>query len=46
LASDHYTNYINLVGKLPNDKQLLLQEIDLALRRDEDSFRPFFIGDQ
>lgn len=46
LTSDHYTNYINLFGKLPNDKQLLLQEIDLALRRDEDSFRPFFIGDQ
>jgi radical SAM superfamily enzyme YgiQ (UPF0313 family) len=46
LTSDHYTNYINLFGKLPDDKQILLQEVKLALRRDEDRFRPFFIGDQ
>jgi radical SAM superfamily enzyme YgiQ (UPF0313 family) len=46
LTSDHYTNYINLSGKLPTDKELLLQEVKQALRRDEDSFRPFFIGDQ
>jgi len=44
LTSDHYTNYINLEGRLPKAKSRLLDEIDAALRRDEKSFRPFFIG--
>jgi radical SAM superfamily enzyme YgiQ (UPF0313 family) len=44
LTSDHYTNYINLEGRLPEAKIRLLDEIDAALRRDEKSFRPFFIG--
>lgn len=46
LTSDHYTNYINLEGRLPEDKSRLLQEIDAALQRKEDTFRPFFIGTQ
>ena len=44
LRSDHYTNYVNLSGSLPEDKGRLLAEIDCALRRDESTFRPFFIG--
>jgi radical SAM superfamily enzyme YgiQ (UPF0313 family) len=44
LASDHYTNYLNLSGRLPEDKGTLLSEIDRALCRDESSFRPFFVG--
>jgi radical SAM superfamily enzyme YgiQ (UPF0313 family) len=44
LASDHYTNYLNLSGRLPEDKGRLLAEIDRALLRDESSFRPFFVG--
>ena len=44
LTSDHYTNYINLEGKLPEEKKRLLGKIDAALKQDEDSFRPFFIG--
>lgn len=44
LTSDHYTNYINLEGKLPEEKERLLDKINLALKRDESSFRPFFIG--
>jgi len=44
LTSDHYTNYINLEGRLPEAKSRVLDEIDAALRRDEKSFRPFFIG--
>ncbi|MFO7737468.1 MAG: radical SAM protein [Desulfatiglandaceae bacterium] len=44
LRSDHYTNYLNLSGSLPEDKGRLLAEIDCALRRDESTFRPFFIG--
>jgi len=46
LASDHYTNYINLQGRLPEDKDRLLREIDGALERGEDQFRPFFVGTQ
>ena len=46
LASDHYTNYINLEGRLPEAKERLLAEIRIALDRDESTFRPFFIGTQ
>jgi radical SAM superfamily enzyme YgiQ (UPF0313 family) len=46
LASDHYTNYINLEGRLPEAKPRLLEEIRIALDRDESTFRPFFIGSQ
>ena len=46
LTSDHYTNYINLDGKLPEAKPDLLRQLDAASQRDEASFRPFFIGDQ
>jgi radical SAM superfamily enzyme YgiQ (UPF0313 family) len=44
VTSDHYTNYINLEGRLPEAKSRFLDEINAALRRDEKSFRPFFIG--
>ena len=44
LTSDHYTNYINLEGKLPEGKKRLLDKINNALKKDEASFRPFFIG--
>jgi radical SAM superfamily enzyme YgiQ (UPF0313 family) len=46
LASDHYTNYVNLEGNLPKDKDRLLEILTLALEQDESCFRPFFIGDQ
>ena len=46
LFSDHYTNYINLQGRLPGDKERMLQEIRETLELDEESFRPFFIGTQ
>lgn len=44
LTSDHYTNYINLEGHLPQDKPRLLDEIAFALNRNESEFRPFFVG--
>lgn len=44
LVSDHYTNYVNLSGKLPQEKPDILDTIDRALRRHENDFRPFFIG--
>ena len=46
LASDHYTNYINLEGRLPDVKTDLLDRIQAALRRDESCFRPVYIGTQ
>ena len=44
VASDHYTNYINLEGRLPDEKERLLNEIEMSLKKDEKSFRDFFIG--
>lgn len=46
LSSDHYSNYTNLNGKLPEDKETLIKEIDLGLQRSENDFRPFFVGTQ
>ena len=46
LTSDHYTNYLNLSGRLPTDKDRLLAEIDQALSWDPSRFRPFFVGSQ
>jgi len=44
LASDHYTNYINLDGRLPEEKQRFLELIRMAQKRDESEFRPTYIG--
>jgi len=44
LASDHYTNYIHIEGRLPDDKCRMLQTINNALKREENAFRPFFVG--
>jgi hypothetical protein len=44
LTSDHYTNYINLEGQLPDDTPGPLELIDAALSRDESTFRPHFVG--
>jgi radical SAM superfamily enzyme YgiQ (UPF0313 family) len=46
LTSDHYTNYINLEGRLPGCRNRLLARIDQALKQSETDFRPFFVGDQ
>jgi len=46
LTSDHYTNYLDLAGRLPEDKERLLVKIDQALSWDESRFRPCFIGSQ
>ncbi len=46
IYSDHYTNYINLEGRLPEDKGVLLRKLEAALSRDESSFRPYFVGSQ
>ena len=44
VRSDHYTNYVNVEGRLPEDKEAMLRVLDAALQRPESDFRPFFIG--
>lgn len=44
ITSDHYTNYINLEGQMPGERQRLLEQIARALTADEGTFRPFFVG--
>jgi radical SAM superfamily enzyme YgiQ (UPF0313 family) len=46
VASDHYTNYLDVAGRLPEDREYLLGKLRGALSREESSFRPFFIGTQ
>ncbi len=46
LRSDHYTNYINLQGQLPDCRNHLLEQIEAALKRPESDFRPFFVGQE
>jgi radical SAM superfamily enzyme YgiQ (UPF0313 family) len=46
VASDHYTNYLDVAGQLPEERGIMLEKLRQALSRDESSFRPFFIGTQ
>jgi hypothetical protein len=46
ITSDHYTNYVEVAGTLPEDKAAILSTLQKNLERDESSFRPFFIGNQ
>lgn len=46
LTSDHYTNYLNLSGHLPEDKDKLIVKIDTALKWDSNQFRSHFVGTQ
>ena len=46
VTSDHYTNYLDINGRLPEDRDAMLQALRRALGRDESTFRPFFIGTQ
>jgi len=46
VTSDHYTNYLDVAGQLPDDRETMLRKLRQALSRDESAFRPFFIGTQ
>ncbi|MCK9375064.1 MAG: radical SAM protein [Syntrophobacterales bacterium] len=46
VASDHYTNYLDVAGRLPEDREVMLDKLRRALKQDESTFRPFFIGTQ
>jgi radical SAM superfamily enzyme YgiQ (UPF0313 family) len=44
VESDHYTNYVNVSGNLPEDREKMVAVLKKALSRPESDFRPFFIG--
>jgi len=44
VESDHYTNYVNVSGNLPEDRDKMAAVLKKALSRPESDFRPFFIG--
>jgi len=44
--SDHYTNYISVNGKLPDDRENMLKSIEKALKLDESCFRDTYVGTQ
>ncbi|KYK22497.1 radical SAM protein [Thermoplasmatales archaeon SG8-52-4] len=44
IFSDHYTNYIPVNGKLPDDKEMMLNQIKNALNLDKSCFRDVYIG--
>lgn len=46
VTSDHYTNYIDVHGNLPEDRNMMLRTIEKAKKRNEGSFRPVYLGDQ
>jgi len=46
IRSDHYTNYLNVSGNMPSDKDRMLAVIQKGLEQDERSFRPVYVGAQ
>jgi radical SAM superfamily enzyme YgiQ (UPF0313 family) len=46
VTSDHYTNYLDVAGRVPEDRDAMIEGLRRALNRDESTFRPFFIGTQ
>ena len=40
LLSDHISNFYNISGRLPDDRQAMLDEIDYALTLPDSAFRP------
>ena len=46
LFSDHYTNYLNLSGRIPDDKNELAGAVTKALTLPREAFRADFVGTQ
>ena len=44
IFSDHYTNYIQIKGKMPDDRYSMLESITKALEVDENNYRKTYIG--
>ena len=46
IRSDHYTNYLDVSGDMPSDKDRMLAVIQKGLKQEERSFRPVYVGAQ
>jgi len=46
ITSDHYTNYVDVHGRMPRDRDRMLTTIDRALQMKEERFRPVYVGNQ
>lgn len=46
IASDHYTNYVDVHGTMPRDRDRMLSVIEAALQMEEKTFRPVYVGIQ
>jgi len=46
VASDHYTNYVDVHGKMLQDRHRMLKTIENALQMNEEMFRPVYVGTQ
>lgn len=46
IRSDHYTNYLDVSGDMPADKDRMLSSIQNGLKQDERYFRPMYVGTQ
>lgn len=46
LYSDHYTNYLNLQGHLPEDRLAILRKLEEARQLPREAYRADFIGSQ
>lgn len=44
ICSDHYTNYVSIDGDIPLKKSSMINLLKNTLKRDEGSFRDFFVG--
>jgi len=46
IRSDHYTNYLDVSGDMPSDRDRMLNAIQKGLKQDERYFRPVYVGTQ
>jgi radical SAM superfamily enzyme YgiQ (UPF0313 family) len=46
IRSDHYTNYADIHGTMPRDREKMIRMVDRYLQREESSFRPVYVGTQ
>lgn len=46
ITSDHYTNYVDIHGRLPGDRDTMVAAIENALQMKEERFRPVYVGTQ
>ncbi len=46
VRSDHYTNYLDVSGDMPSDRERMLHVIQKGRTRDEGFFRPIYVGTQ